>query len=174
MKTTVKMTLLVLLSTAMGFAETPAPSPFGAWTIYHAQGDRVFMLQTVASMPSGSQAKLDVICRHGKLAALALEPGAVVEKTAESFVGVVPTTRLAFSMDDYSNSENWAVADDGHTLSPYSELFQAKLNRFWISRLTRTTRIAVQLDQTTGEWAAQPSFETGQLSAALSSVGCSY
>ena len=168
-KTPANWMLFVLLSTALGFAETP--KPFGAWTIYHAQGDRVFMLQTVSTT---STAKLDVICRHGKLAAIALEPDLLISTDAVSFTGVVPTARLAFTLDDAVRSEKWAVLDDGHSLSPFSALSQGKLNRAWISRISATRRMDVQLDGLAGEMNGQPSFETEQLGAALTSIGCSY
>ncbi len=169
MKATAKMMFFVFLSTALGIAETP--SPFGAWTIYHAQGDRVFMLQTVSRT---STAKLDVICRHGKLAAIALEPDVIVDRSEVSFTGVVPTTRLAFTLDDQTRSEKWAVLDDGHSLSPYSELFQSQLNRHWVSRIIAARQIDIHLAGIAGEMNGQPTFETEELSAALASVGCSY
>ncbi len=169
MRTPAKLMLFVLLSTALGLAETP--TPFGAWTIYHAQGDRVFMLQTISKT---SDAKLDVICRHGKLAAIALEPDLLIDTSAVSFTGVVPTTRLAFTLDDATRSEKWAVLDDGHSLSPYSQVSQGKLNRSWISRISATSKLDVQLGGLAGEMNGQPSFETGELSAALTSVGCTY
>ena len=169
MRTPAKLIFLVLLSTAMGFAEVP--TPFGTWTIYHAQGDRVFMLQTV-SQTSG--AKLDVICRHGKLAAIALEPDLLIDQSAVSFTGVVPTTQLAFTLDDESRSEKWAVLDDGHSLSPFSALSQGKLNRSWVSRISAARKLDVRLPGIAGEMNGQPTFETQELSTALSSIGCSY
>ena len=169
MKTSVKMMILVLFSTALASAETPAP--FGSWKIYHADGDRVFMVQTVSTT---SSAKLDVICRHGKLAAIAIEPDLMVDETALSFTEVVPTTRLAFTLDDENRSEKWAVLDDGHSLTPYSELSQGKLNRSWVSRISATKKLDVRLAGIAGEMNGQPSFETQDLGLALTSIGCSY
>jgi hypothetical protein len=49
------------------------------------------------------------------------EPSAAIQKSRLSFTGVVPTTRVAFSLEGQANqSEQWAVMDDGHTLSPWS------------------------------------------------------
>lgn len=169
MKTSVKVMIFVLLSTALASAETPAP--FGSWKIYHAQGDRVFMVQTVSTT---SPAKLDVICRHGKLAAIAIEPDVMIDETALSFTAVVPTARLAFTLDDESRSEKWAVVDDGHSLTPYSELSQGKLNRSWISRISASKKLDVRLAGIAGEMNGQPSFETEDLNLALTSIGCSY
>ena len=149
MKTSAKFVCLALLSTAFGFAETPAQSPFGAWTIYHAAGNRVFMLQTLSHTsssdagPGASPAKLDVICRGGKLTAIALEPSVAIDKKDLSFTGVVPVTRVGFIMNDDNNrSENWAVLDDGHALSPYSQLFQGRLNRRWVEQISGTDKLA--------------------------------
>jgi hypothetical protein len=169
-KTSVKIMIVALISTALASAETPS-APFGAWKIYHAAGDRVFMLQTISTT---SLAKLDVICRRGKVAAIALEPDVLVDETALSFTGVVPTARLAFTLDDESRSEKWAVVDDGHSLTPFSETSQGKLNRSWVSRIAASKKLEVRLAGIAGEMNGQPSFETEDLSLALNSIGCSY
>ena len=169
MKTPVKLMIFVLLATALASAETPAP--FGSWKIYHAQGDRVFMVQTISTT---SSAKLDVICRHGKFAAIAIEPDVMIDETALSFTTVVPTARLAFTLDDESRSDKWAVTDNGHSLTPYSELSQGKVNRSWISRISDSKKLDVRLAGIACEMNEQPSFETESLSLALNSIGCSY
>ena len=64
--------------------------------------------------------------------------------------------------------------DDGHTLSPYSEVFEGKVTRRWAERIAGTKKMGFQLDGAAGEAPDQPSFETGELAEALSSVGCSY
>jgi hypothetical protein len=64
--------------------------------------------------------------------------------------------------------------DDGHTLSPYSEVVQGRLTRRWVERIAGTKKMGFQLDGKAGESLAQPTFETGELAEALSSVGCSY
>jgi beta-lactamase superfamily II metal-dependent hydrolase len=80
----------------------------------------------LCSLAQPGQAKLDVVCRNGKLSAIALEPSAAIEKSTLSFTGVVPTTRVGFSFEGQANqSEEWAVLDGGRTLSPYSEVLQA-------------------------------------------------
>ena len=118
------------------------------------------------------QAKLDVICNNGRLSAIALEPHVAIKKSAMSFDGPVPTTRVDFSMDGQRNqSETWAVLDGGRTLSPNSEVLQGKLMRHWVERIAKTQKMVFQLD---GESEVQPSFSTGELSEALASVGCRY
>lgn len=167
MKTSIQIIFLAFLSTALAHAQTP----FGSWKIYHAQGDRVFMVQTVSTT---SPAKLDVICRRGRLSAIAIEPDLTMDETALSFTAVVPTASLAFTLDDESRSEKWAVVDDGHSLTPYSELSQKKLNRSWVSRISSSKKMQVRLAGIAGEMNGQPSFETENLTQALSSIGCSY
>jgi hypothetical protein len=173
-KTSVKTVILVLLSTAVAFAGSPRQ--FGAWSIYTANDNHVVLLQSTSTVEGhAAQAKLDVVCRNGKLSAIALEPGAAVERSALSFTGVVPTTRVAFNFEGQANqSEQWAVLDDGHTLSPYSEVLQGRLTRRWVERIAGMKKMGFQLDGKSGESLAQPIFETGELAEALSSVGCSY
>jgi hypothetical protein len=173
-KTSAKTAILVLLSTAVAFAESP--KQLGAWSIYPANNNHVVLLQSTSNVQGQlAQAKLDVICRNGKLSAIALEPSAAIQKSRLSFTGVVPTTRVAFSFEGQTNqSEQWAVMDDGHTLSPYSEVFEGKLTRRWAERIAGTKKIGFQLDGKAGEALDQPTFETGELAEALSSVGCSY
>jgi hypothetical protein len=173
-KTSAKTAILVLLSTAMAFAESPRQ--LGAWSIYTANDNHVVLLQSTSTVQGHpAQAKLDVICRNGKLSAIALEPNAAIEKNAVSFTGVVPTTRVAFSLEGQANqSEEWAVLDDGRTLSPYSEVLQGRLTRRWVERIAGMKKMGFQLDAKAGESLVQPTFETGELAEALSSVGCSY
>jgi hypothetical protein len=121
------------------------------------------------------QAKLDVICRKGKLSAIALEPNVAIDKSSMDYSAALPTTRVAFTLGaQREQSESWAVLDEGRTLSPYSEVFQGKLMRRWIERIANTKRMAFQLDGKAGEALAQPTFATEELEQALSSVGCSY
>jgi hypothetical protein len=173
-KTSAKTAILVLLSTAVAFAESP--KQLGAWSIYPGKDKHVVLLQSTSNVQGQSaQAKLDVICKNGKLSAIALEPSAAVQKSRLSFTGVVPTTRVAFSFEGQANqSENWAVMDDGHTLSPYSEVFAGRVTRRWAERIAGTKKMGFQLDGAASEALDQPTFETGELAEALSSVGCSY
>jgi hypothetical protein len=173
-KTSAKTIILVLLSTAVAFAESP--KQFGAWSIYSANNKKVVLLQTTSNVQGQpDQAKLDVVCRNGKLSAIALEPSAAIGKSALSFTGVVPTTRVAFSFEGQANqSEEWAVLDGGRTLSPYSEALQGRLTRHWVERIAGMKQMGFQLDGKAGESLGQPTFETGELAEALSSVGCSY
>jgi hypothetical protein len=182
-KTAVKTTIFVLISSAMGFAQTP--KQLGAWSVYPATGNltsnHVVLLQSTSEEQykdahgNPVQAKLDVICTKGKLSAIALVPNVAIEKSAMSFNGPVTTTRIAFSANGQSNqSENWAVLDGGRSLSPYSEVLQGKLMRRWVQRISGTQKMIFQLDGKAAESQAQPSFATGELSEALASVGCGY
>jgi hypothetical protein len=88
---------------------------------------------------------------------------------------VVPTARVAFSFEGQANrSEEWAVLDDGRTLSPYSEVLQGRITRRWFERIAGMKKMGFQWDGKADESLAQPTFETGELAEALSSVGCSY
>jgi hypothetical protein len=180
MKNAVKAIIFVLVSSAVGFSETP--KQLGGWSVYPPNGrptsNHEVLLQSTSeeqysdSFGNQVQAKLDVICKKGKLFAIALEPQVTIQKSAMSFAGPVPTTRVNFSMDGQSNqSENWAVFDSGRTLSPNSELLQGKLMRHWIERIAGTQKMVFQLD---GESEVHSSFATGELVEALASAGCSY
>jgi hypothetical protein len=173
-KISAKTVILVLLSTAAAFAESPRQ--FGAWSIYTAKDNHVVLLQSTSTVQGQpGQAKLDVVCRNGKLSAIALEPSAVLQKSTLSFTGVVPTTRVGFSFEGQANqSEEWAVLDGGRTLSPYSEVLQGRLTRRWVERIAGMKKMGFRLDGKADESLAQPTFETGELAEALSSVGCSY
>ena len=70
--------------------------------------------------------------------------------------------------------EELAVLDNGRTLYPYSELFEGKVTRRWAERIAGAKTMGFQLDGKAGESLGQPTFETGELAEALSSVGCSY
>jgi hypothetical protein len=180
MKNAAKAIIFVLVSSAVGFSETP--KQLGGWSVYPLSGNPTsnheVLLQSASeeqyedARGNQVQAKLDVICRKGKLFAIALEPQVTIQKSAMSFDGEVPTTRVNFSMDGQGNqSDNWAVLDSGRTLSPNAELLQAKLMRQWIERIAGTQKMVFQLD---GESEVHSSFATGELSEALASVGCSY
>jgi hypothetical protein len=177
-----KAAVLLLLSTAMGFAETP--QQLGAWSVYPAtsnlKGSSVVMLQTASQeqytdgQGNPVQAKLDVICKSGKVSAIALEPVVAIRSNAMSFSGPVPTTRVALVADGQKDrSENWAVLDGGRTLSPSSEVSQGKLVKHWVEQISASKRMSFAV-QAKEESYAQPTFETGDLSSALSSVGCRY
>jgi hypothetical protein len=171
-KTSATTVIFVLLSTAAAFAESPRQ--LGAWSIYTAKDSHVVMLQSTSTAQDHS-AKLDVVCRNGKLSAIALEPSVAIDKSALSFTAVVPTTRVVYSLEGHANqSEEWAVLDNGRTLSPYSEVFEGKVTRRWAERIAGTTTMGFQLDGKAGDSLGQPTFETGELAKALSSVGCSY
>ncbi len=175
MKNAAKAIIFVLISSALGFAETPVQ--LGGWSVYPAS-DQVVLLQSASEeQHKGAddnqvQAKLDFICKKGKLSAIALEPPATIKRSAMSFAGPVPTTRVNLSTDGRtSHSENWIVLDNGRTLSPNSEVFQGRLMRYWAKRVAGTQKLVFQVD---GQSETQSSFATGELAEALASVGCSY
>ena len=182
MRKSTKATILLLFSTAMGFAETP--QQLGAWSVYPAasnlHGNSVTMLQTISTerYTDGQgnlvQAKLDVICRAGKVSAVALEPVVAIRSNAISFSGPVPTTRVAFVADGQNNRpEYWAVMDEGRTLSPSSEVSQAKLTQRWVERISGSKKMSFEVESKVESY-TQPTFNTEELSGALSSVGCRY
>ena len=179
MKNAAKAIIFVLISSAVGYSETP--KQLGGWSVYtagNAASKHAVLLQSTSEEQyegvggNQVQAKLDIICKNGKLSAIALEPQVTIQKSAMSFAGPVPVTRVNFSVNGQSNqSEKWAVLDGGRTLSPNSELLQGKLMRQWIERIAGTQKMVFNVD---GASEAQSSFVTGELSEALASVGCRY
>lgn len=171
----------LFVSTALGFAATP--QQLGAWSVYTADGNlasnRPVLLQTTSEEQyrdekgNPVQAKLDVICNHGRVSAIALEPNFVIQASAISLSGAVPTTRIISLTEGQTSRENWEVLSRGRTLSPYSEAFQGKTVRRWAERISASREMAFQLPGSKGE-SAQPTFQTGQLTEALASVGCRY
>jgi hypothetical protein len=164
--------------TAMTFAQ--ATRQIGAWSIYTpSQGNKgTVMLQTSAipqdgeTKDSSEAATLDVLCKNNKVVAIALHTTSGVDKSAVSYTGAVPTIPINFSAaGQTTHSQSWAVSEGGHTLSPFSEAFQGKLNRQWLEHLNGAERVsfAVRGSETLK---LQPAFNTEQLGAALSSAGC--
>src|ERR1700684_339271 len=111
----------------MGLAETP--KQLGAWSVYPANGNltsnHVVLLQSTSeeqhkdALGNVVQAKLDVICRKGKLSAIALEPNVAIDKSSMDYSAALPTTRVAFTLGaQREQSESWAVLDEGRALSP--------------------------------------------------------
>jgi hypothetical protein len=182
MTNSAKAAFLLILSTAMGFAETP--QQLGAWSVYPAtsnlKGNSVVMLQTTSQeqytdgQGNPVQAKLDVICKSGKVSAIALEPMVAIRSNAMSLSGPVPTIRVVFVADGQKDrSESWAVLDGGRTLSPSSEVSQGKLVQRWVAQISGSKKMSFAVEAKSESY-AQPTFETGELSSALSSVGCRY
>jgi len=180
MKATIKTLIFLLVSTAMGVSETP--QQLGAWSVYPANGNHhskhIVMLQTTSEAPGNpAQAKLDVICKNGKLLAIALEPSLSIKESAIAFDGAVPLTQVVTIAEGQKHEheyENWAVLDRGRTLSPYSEALQGQLNRSWVERVSGTKTVSFQLAATEGTNSPRPTFNTSELAEALSAVGCSY
>jgi len=162
MKTPISSILVVMMSTAQALAGT---SPqIGAWSVTPAAGNRATLIQTVSD-----HAKLDLICRNGKVWKVALETSAPIQERAVDFNRGIPTTRLGFG-SELANSafEDWAVADGGKTLFAHSEMFEGRLDRRWIARLTSSPTIRFSFDT------QDSTFKTGQLTQALESAGCTY
>jgi hypothetical protein len=174
--------LFLFVSTALGFAATP--QQLGAWSVYTADGNltsnRPILLQTSSEEQyrdrdgNPVQAKLDVICNHGKVAAVALEPNFALQAKAISFSGAVPTTRVTSFSEGQNTREDWEVLDHGRALSPYSEIAQGRTVRRWVGRISASSKMALQLNGSKGEAVAEPTFQTSHLAEALSSVGCRY
>jgi hypothetical protein len=176
-----KLAILSLVTASTVFAQSP--QQVGTWSIYtsasNVTGKNVVMLQTTAvgqhqdARGNLLSAKLDIICKNDRVAAVAVETGSRINERSVSYKQAVPTTTVVFAVEGKSSlSENWEVADGGRTLSPYSQLFQAKLNRTWVERISGTPKVVLQLNQKEGESFFAPVFDTAELSEALSSVGC--
>lgn len=134
MKKSATTLCLLFVSTALGFAATP--QQLGAWSVYTADGNlasnRPVLLQTTSEEQyrdekgNPVQAKLDVICNHGKVSAIALEPNFAIQASAISLSGAVPTTRIVSLAEGQASRENWEVLGSGRTLSPYLRPSRAK------------------------------------------------
>ena len=162
MKTPIGSVLLVMFSTAQAFAGTP--QQIGPWSVTPATSNHAALIQTVSD-----HAKLDLICRNGKLWKVALETSVPVQERAIDFNLGIPTTRMGFeSKLANSGFEDWAVADGGKTLAAHSEMFEGRLDRRWIERLSASPTIRFSFDT------QDSSFKTGQLAQALESAGCTY
>jgi hypothetical protein len=86
-----------------------------------------------------------------------------------SFNRGIATTRIGFVSDDATSQvEDWAVADGGKTLSVHSQMFEGKLQRQWIERLSSTKTMRFSFDS------QDSTFQTSKLAQALESAGCSY
>jgi hypothetical protein len=181
MKAIVTVAILSLVTAAPMMAQSPRQ--VGDWSIYNSAGNQtknhMVLVQTTAvgehldATGNSVPVKLDIICKNKEIVAIAVETGSKIDERAVSDSQAVPTTAVAFAVDgQVSRSENWAVADGGRTLSPYSELFQAKLNRTWVERINGTEKIAFRLNQKEGDDSLAPTFNTAQLSEALQSAGC--
>ena len=182
MKVLNNIAILSLVTASAVFAQSP--QQVGAWSVYSPAGNgtakNVVMLQTTAvgqhqdARGDVAPAKLDIVCKNNKVVAVALETGSRIDKRTVSYEQAVPTTAVVFTAGEGKSSlpEYWEVADGGRTLSPYSELYQAKLNRSWVERISGTPTVALQLNQKEGDDSLAPVFNTAQLSEALSSVSC--
>jgi hypothetical protein len=163
MKTPISTILVVMMSTAVqAFAGTS--QQIGAWSVTPATDNRAVLIQTVSD-----HAKLDLICRNGKVWKVALETSAPVQERAVDFNRGIPTTRMGFG-SELANStfEDWAIADGGKTLFAHSGMFEGRLDRRWIERLSSSPTIRFSFDT------QDSTFKTGQLAQALESAGCTY
>jgi hypothetical protein len=175
-------TTLLLLCTAMGFAQTP--QTFGTWSVYpltSRHGQATILLQT-RSLEQDEDAqgqpvvlKLDAVCKGGKLYQVAVETDTPVAKHAMNFSGAVPTTSVSFQSDGSgSELQRWAVLDGGYTVSPYSEVRQGKRNRSWIERVAGTDTLILEFQGGSREDPIRAGFNTKGISEALAAVGCTY
>jgi hypothetical protein len=181
MKNAILVTLTSLAMSAVTFAQSP--HQVGAWSIYtttgNLVGNKMALLQTTAtevrhdgSGPSRT-VKLDVVCKNNRVLAVALESGAKVDKHQVSYSSPVPTVHLRFaSAGRIEVSEDWAVTAGGRSFTPYSQFAQGSLTRTWVDRLTGTQNMVMYFDGRAGESLAQSTFDTRELTAALSGVGC--
>ena len=162
MKTPISTILVVMMSTAQAFAGDS--QQIGAWSVTPDTGNNAVLIQTVSD-----HAKLDLICRNGKVWKVALETNAPIQERALDFNRGIPTTRMSFGSDGVNSaSEDWAVADGGKTLFAHSEMFEGRLDRHWIERLSSSPTIRFSFDT------QDSTFKTSQLAQALESAGCSY
>jgi hypothetical protein len=163
MKTPISTILVVMMSTAaQAFAGTS--QQIGAWSVTPATDNGAVLIQTVSD-----HAKLDLICRNGKVWKVALETSSPVQERAVDFNRGIPTTRMSFGSERANSAfEDWAVADAGKTLFAHSEMFEGRLDRRWIERLSSSPTIRFSFDT------QDSTFKTGQLAQALESAGCTY
>jgi hypothetical protein len=176
-----KFAILSLVTASTVFAQSPRQ--VGAWSVYTSGGNgtakHVVMLQTTAvdqhqdARGNSAPSKLDIICKNDRVVAVAVETGSRIDKRTVSYKESVPTTAVVFTAAGKSSlPEDWEVADGGRTLSPYSELSQAKLNHAWVDRISATPKVVLRLNQKEGDDSLAPVFDTAELSQALSSVSC--
>jgi hypothetical protein len=175
-------TSLLLLCTAMGFAQTK--QTFGSWSVYQLasrNGEATTLLQT-SSLDQDENAqgepvvlKLDAVCKAGKLYQVAVETDTPVARHAMNFSGAVPTTQVTFQADaNGPEMQSWAVLDRGRTVSPYSELMQGKKNHSWIERVAGTDTLILEFHGGSQEDPIRARFNTTGISKALAAVGCTY
>ncbi len=129
MKNVTKTIIFVLISTAMGFAETP--KQLGAWSVYPTNGNltsnHVVLLQSTSeeqykdALGNPVQAKLDVICTKGKLFAIALEPNVAIEEECDDYrwAGYHNPDRFLRRRKEQSIREMGRVGWRAHAVSPF-------------------------------------------------------
>jgi hypothetical protein len=169
---------LVMFSTAV---TTLAQSTrqIGAWSIYTIQagGKNTVMLQTAAvangAVQDGSGVTLSILCKNNRLSAIALHAETGIDKHAVNYTEDLPLTPVIASVEGHSDaSEKWAVTENGHTFSPYSQVVQGKVNRQWLQRLNGASTVVFQVGGSEGGNALRPTFHTQQLQEALSAAAC--
>jgi hypothetical protein len=181
MKVIAQILTLALVTASAALAESP--SQVGAWSIYTSAAnaaDNVVMLQTVSANEyrtvngEPASAKLDVICKNHKVAAVVLETPSSVDKRDVQYEAAVPTAKVVVAVDGIAAaSEKWAVADGGHSLTPYSELAQSKLNRAWVEKISSNGSLAIRVGDSEKNDVRTPAFATTGLTEALQAAGCS-
>ena len=167
MKITVSTILVFMISAAQAFAGTP--QQIGAWSVIPATDDHSDHAVLIQTASKGSDAKLDLICRKGRIWKVVVETSVPLEERAVSFNRGIPTTRVGFESDGATSQfEDWAIADGGKTLSAHAAVFENKLERQWVERLSSSKTMRFSFDT------QDSTFQTGKLLQALESAGCSY
>lgn len=167
MKITVSTILVFMISTAQAFAATS--QQIGAWSVIPATDDNTGHAVLIQTASDSADAKLDLICRKGKVWKVVVETTVPLQEHAVSFNRGIPTTRISFVSDGAdSQFEDWAVADGGKTLSAHAAMFEGRHDRQWIERLSSSKTMRFSFDT------RDSTFQTGKLLQALESAGCSY
>jgi hypothetical protein len=167
MKIAASTILVFMISTAQAFAATS--QQIGAWSVIPATDDISGHAVLIQTASDSADAKLDLICRKGKIWKVVVETSSPLQKRAVSFNRGIPTTRMSFvSAGETSQFEDWAVADGGKTLFAHAAMFDGKLDRVWIERLSSSNTMRFSFDT------QDSTFRTGKLLQALQSAGCSY
>ena len=181
MKKALLAVLASLALSAVSFAQSN--HQVGAWSIYTTSGklggNKMALLQTTAPLDrknsngSSQSVKLDVVCKNNRVVAVAVEPASKLDKHLVSYDSEVPTVHLRFaSVGMIEVSEDWAVADERRSLTPHAQISQGALIRTWVDRLSGTDKMVLFLDGRAGDSLAQSTFDTRDLTEALSAVGC--
>lgn len=175
------LTSVIFMSGIAAMTHAQSTSRVGPWSIYSVSvnGKTSVLLQTSAlqqndrGQDASNVTTLNVLCKNNKLQAVALHTTSGIDSRDVSYVTEFPTMPVVASIEGrIDSSENWAVSEKGHTLSPYSEIIQGRLNRQWLRRLNTAHTVSFRIGRSDGAEDMEPTFDTKDLSEALSSAGC--